>query len=72
MKVKKVQNNLKELRFKNKISQEQLAMKVGCTRQTIHSIENNKYSPSFLLVSKIAYVLNSNANEIITITFEKV
>lgn len=71
MKVKSVTNSLRELRFQKDLSQQELADKVGCTRQTINSIEKNKYSPSYLLVSKIATVLDVSPCDIVSIVFEK-
>ncbi len=45
---------IKELRKERKISQEQLALAVGTTRQTITSIEVGKYTASLALAYKIA------------------
>ena len=71
MKVKQVQNNIKDLRYKNNnISQQQLADLVGCSRQTINALEKNRYSPSFILVQKISYVLKVPVTEIIDVTFD--
>ncbi|MBU1644445.1 MAG: helix-turn-helix transcriptional regulator [Nanoarchaeota archaeon] len=49
-------NKLKEFREKNKMTQEKLAKKVGVTRQTIISIENDKYIPSLPLALKFAKI----------------
>jgi putative transcriptional regulator len=45
--------------FRNKlaITQEQLAEIVGVTRQTIISLEQNRYNPSLLLAHKITKAL---------------
>ena len=45
---------IKELRKKNKLSQEELALAVGVTRQTITSLECEKYTASLVLAYKIA------------------
>ena len=45
---------IKELRKEKKISQEQLALAVGTTRQTITSVEVGKYTASLALAYKIA------------------
>ena len=45
---------IRELRKKNKLSQEELALAVGTTRQTITSIECGKYTASLVLAYKIA------------------
>jgi putative transcriptional regulator len=48
-------NNIRKLRFENgQITQQQLADKVGVTRQTIIAIESGKYAPSLPLAFKIA------------------
>ncbi len=53
----KVRNNVRKLRFNHdEITQEQLAEKVGVTRQTIIAIESSKYSPSLELAFRIALV----------------
>lgn len=47
-------NRLKELRGRDNLTQEALAIRVGVTRQTIISIEKNEYVPSLLLAMKLA------------------
>jgi len=47
-------NRLREFREKHGLSQEQLAEKVGVTRQTIISIEKGKYVPSLELALKFS------------------
>ncbi|MDD4244175.1 MAG: helix-turn-helix domain-containing protein [Bacilli bacterium] len=34
------------------MSQQELADLVGCSRQTINALENNRYSPSYILEKK--------------------
>jgi putative transcriptional regulator len=51
-----LRNNLRVLRAKSDISQEELAEKVGVTRVTINNIENGKWVPSTVLALKIARV----------------
>ena len=46
------------------LTQQELADKVSCSRQTIHSIENNKFVPSIELVLKIAKALNYKVEDI--------
>ena len=71
MKIKQVTNNIKELRFENdNMSQQLLADLVGCSRQTINVLEKNKYSPSFVLIKKIAKVFNVDVEEVIQIELE--
>lgn len=49
-----MKTQLKELRKKYRLSQEDLASAVGTTRQTITSIEVEKYTASLVLAYKIA------------------
>jgi putative transcriptional regulator len=57
-------NQVKQARLLKGMTQEELAAHVSCTRQTIHSIENNRYNPSLELALKIAEVLEVNINNI--------
>jgi putative transcriptional regulator len=60
-----INNNIKKLRFENnEMTQEELAKKVGVTRQTINAIEKNKYSPSLELAFKIALIFGKNLSEV--------
>jgi putative transcriptional regulator len=49
-----LKTRIAELRKKNKLSQEELALAVGVTRQTITSLECGKYTASLVLAYKIA------------------
>ena len=49
-----MKNCLEELRKEKKMSQEELGLILGVSRQTINSLENGKYNPSILLAFKIA------------------
>lgn len=49
-----MKTRIKELRKERKLSQEELAVAVGTTRQTITSIEVGKYTASLPLAYKIA------------------
>lgn len=49
-----MKTRIQELRKKHKMSQEELAMAVGVTRQTITSLEGEKYTASLILAYKIA------------------
>ena len=54
-----INNNLRRLRFDHdEMTQQQLADKVGVTRQTIVAIEKGHYSPSLELAFRIALVFN--------------
>ena len=60
----KLTNNLKLLRAKLDITQEELAKKTKCSRQTISAIEKNKYAPSLLLAFKIGFILKANIDDV--------
>ena len=60
-----ISNNIRKLRFHhNEMTQQELAKKVGVTRQTIVAIENKKYSPSLELAFRIARVFNLSFEEV--------
>ena len=51
----KIGNRIRRLRFDhNEMTQEALASRAGCTRQTIIALEQGKYVPSIELAFKIA------------------
>jgi putative transcriptional regulator len=54
-------NNIRRLRFENgQMTQQELADKVGVTRQTIIAIEASKYAPSLPLAFRIARAFNAS------------
>ena len=57
-------NYLKLARVKHDLTQEQLAAQVGVSRQSINSIEKNRYVPSALLALKIARALHTTVNDL--------
>lgn len=60
-----INNNIRSLRFNHdEMTQQQLADKVGVTRQTIFAIEKGNYSPSLELAFRIALVFNLPLEEI--------
>lgn len=59
-----VKTAIPELRKRNRLSQEELAMAVGVTRQTITSIEVGKYTASLVLAYKIAKYFDATIEEI--------
>jgi putative transcriptional regulator len=59
-----MKNALKVERAKLDLTQQDLADRVGVSRQTINSIEAGKYVPSTVLAIKIAQVFEATVNEI--------
>ena len=60
-----INNHIRKLRFfQNEMTQQQLAEKVGVTRQTIIAIEQGKYSPSLELAFRIALVFGVPLGEV--------
>jgi len=59
-----LKSRIQELRKRNKILQEELALKVGVTRQTITSLECEKYVASLVLAYKISKYFNSKIEDI--------
>lgn len=54
-----IQNNIRTLRFmRGEMSQAELGLRIGVTRQTIAAIEAGKYSPSLDAAFRIADVFN--------------
>lgn len=47
-------NRIRELRREKKLTQEELSIRVGVSRQSIVAIERGKYNPSLDLAFKIA------------------
>lgn len=62
--VRSLKTKIRELRQKNRITQEELALAVGVTRQTITSIEGEKYTASLVLAYKIARYFNMTIEEV--------
>lgn len=66
-----LKNSVHDLRTRKGITQEELAGKVGVTRQTIISIEKGNYDPSVFLALKVARVFEVPLEEVFYITYEK-
>jgi putative transcriptional regulator len=61
----KVKNKLKVLRVTHgELTQQDLADKVNCSRQTIHSIESEKFVPSVELALKLARVFKVSVDDV--------
>ena len=61
----KISNQIRKFRFFNdEMTQEELAKKVGVTRQTIIAMEKGKYSPSLELAFRIAREFGVSLEEV--------
>lgn len=60
-----ITNTIRKLRFeRNEMTQQDLAERVGVTRQTINAIELGKYSPSLEVAFRIAAVLGASLEDV--------
>lgn len=65
-----MKNNIRVERAIKNITQADLAERVGVSRQTINTIESNKYVPSTVLAMKIARVFGKAVEDIFTLDEE--
>ncbi|MCB0646367.1 MAG: helix-turn-helix transcriptional regulator [Saprospiraceae bacterium] len=65
-----MKNTLKVERAIQNLTQADLADKIGVSRQTINSIESEKYVPSTILALKLSEVFGKTVNEIFTLQDE--
>ena len=66
-----VRNRVKELRSERGWTQEQLAEAVGVSRQSINSIERNRYVPSLPLALTFARIFKCSTDEIFKLERER-
>jgi len=59
-----MQNNIKKLRSKLNITQDDLAQKAGVRRETIVFLEQGKYNPSLKLAHDVAVALGSSIDKV--------
>lgn len=59
-----MKNRIAELRKANDLTQQELAKKMGVSRQTIISLENGKYNPSIMLAHDIAKLFQLTIEEV--------
>jgi putative transcriptional regulator len=62
-----VHNRVKQLRTERGWTQQELARAVGVSRQSINSIERDRYVPSLPLALKFALVFGCPTDEIFTL-----
>ena len=61
----KLQNRIRRLRFDHgEMTQQELAERVGVTRQTIIALEAGKYVPSLLLAFRLAAAFGVNVEDV--------
>ena len=65
-----VLNRIKELRNARGWTQEQLAAAAGVSRQSINSIERDRYVPSLLLALPFARIFGCSTDQIFTLENE--
>jgi putative transcriptional regulator len=53
-----ISNTIRDLRAGRSMTQQELADRIGVTRQTVIAIEQDKYSPSLEVAFRIAYVFS--------------
>lgn len=64
LKEEAIKTKIRDLRREHKLSQEELALAVGTTRQTITSIETEKYTASLVLAYRIARYFGLTIEEV--------
>ena len=63
-----IHNEIRRLRFeKNEMTQQHLADRIGCTRQTVIMLEQGRYAPSLALALAIAQVFGMPVDDIFTL-----
>ena len=61
----RINNRIRRLRFDHaEMTQEELAERAGCTRQTIIALEQGKYVPSIELAFRIARTFGVSLEEV--------
>lgn len=65
-----LETKIRQYRAKYKMTQEDLAKRVGVRRETIVHLEKGKYNPSLKLAHDIAKTLNATIDELFIFTDE--
>lgn len=63
-----MKNSIKVERARHDMTQEKLGELIGVSRQTINSMEKNKYVPSTVLALRLSDVFNLPVNELFELT----
>jgi putative transcriptional regulator len=66
-----MKNNVKLARLQAELTQQELADRVGITRQTVSLIEKGKYNPSLKLCLQICYAVQSKLDELFWVEEEE-
>ena len=67
----RIDNRVKELRLAREWTQEQLAEAAGVSRQSIISIERDRYVPSLLLALTFSRIFGCATDEIFSLQHER-
>ncbi len=63
-----IANHIRQLRFQHQeMTQQELAERAGCSRQTIVLLEQGRYVPSLLLAMRIARVFGALVEDVFTL-----
>ena len=64
----KISNEVRRLRFEQgEMTQQELADRIGCTRQTVIMLEQGRYVPSLALALRIAQAFGTSVDDIFTL-----
>ncbi|GFH42262.1 transcriptional regulator [Lactococcus hodotermopsidis] len=66
-----LKNRVRELRARDRLTQDELAKAVGVSRQTIVALEKESYVPSLVLALHIAHHFQCEIEEIFTLLADK-
>ena len=67
-----MKNRIEEIRKEKGILQDELAKKLGISRQTISSLERGRYNPSIFLAHKIAVYFDMTIEDIFIFEEEEI
>ena len=63
-----IRNEVRRLRFEHgQMTQQQLAERIGCTRQTVIMLEQGRYVPSLALALRIAHAFGTTVEAVFTL-----
>ena len=65
---KLINNNIKNLRLKNQLTQEEFAEKIGISIQGLSNLERNRYQPNSETIDKICKVFKMSPIELLVET----